>query len=322
MMSASVTVPSVRKREFVCPVENCGRRFSRNHNLKTHLLSHHADLNPRQTFPQNFARMPSQTDYKVFKCPHPGCGRSYSMKNNATAHYHRTHLPGYIPKPVKRAQRGARLAAIEAKAMERIHSPSPEGDSALINSNDNLEKQSSNHVLHSHIDRQVEERAVPNLVTLHKTESSLPTRTNPTSLPSLSSLSLPLIYSTAHIPTSRNVGSSQVRITQGTFTQIPSFQEDTSNSFGIQPTRTHPQILEPISVPIIPQTGRIASYHGPSVIQATPTRIPYTSGFASQDLRFYFPQPTVLPRSFILQPSELPQVPQDSSKSAKFTFSF
>lgn len=92
-------------RSFLCPVSGCESKFSRNHNLKMHLLTHHRDLNPEKNYESFFLRKKSQTDNKAYRCPYPGCYRAYSMRNNCASHYKQKHMPDYKPRSVHRKQK-------------------------------------------------------------------------------------------------------------------------------------------------------------------------------------------------------------------------
>eukprot|EP01128_Nolandella_sp_AFSM9_P006578 TRINITY_DN3420_c0_g1_i1.p1 TRINITY_DN3420_c0_g1~~TRINITY_DN3420_c0_g1_i1.p1 ORF type:complete len:377 (-),score=46.60 TRINITY_DN3420_c0_g1_i1:174-1304(-) len=88
--SSSTNGPSSNRR-FRCPVPDCRSSFSRNHNLKVHLQTKHADLDPKTTYAAYFRRRKSNTKNKIIPCLFPSCTKAFSMRNNMLQHFRKIH---------------------------------------------------------------------------------------------------------------------------------------------------------------------------------------------------------------------------------------
>jgi len=79
---------------FMCPFPECASSFTRHHNLNIHLMYKHAHQNPRQLFPEVFAK--ERTKYRDkrvlnFLCPVVECGKAYDDRELFFAHFNQMH---------------------------------------------------------------------------------------------------------------------------------------------------------------------------------------------------------------------------------------
>jgi len=99
--SAPFQLGSCETHPYLCPVEDCGHRYRRKGDLKTHVLKRHHD----RDLAAIISKPRSTKEGKTFPCPVDNCKSGYSRNRELLRHFRLKHMHLYVRAVEERERR-------------------------------------------------------------------------------------------------------------------------------------------------------------------------------------------------------------------------